>query len=499
MQAEQHEIWRPNPGPQTQFLACTADEALYGGAAGGGKTDAMLAAPTRWLHHPSFRALILRRTFPELKKSLFDRARELYKGIDPGADFNETDKEWEFSTHAKLFFGHLQHESDVEQYQGSAFQFVGFEELCHFLKKQYLYLFTRARSAQGLPIRIRATANPGGPGHDWVFERWAPWLDRRPEYKGVRAASGEVLWFLPGATNDEPERLLDGGRSEALALVSAWEQLSDIDKARTPRPRSRTFIAAKLSDNPALMRNDPGYADRIRAQDAVTRAQLLDGNWLARAARGVLFKRAWFDIVDAAPAVARRIRFWDRAATADPVNARVAGKKPNTDPDYTVGTKLARSEGGVWFVEDVIRFRGRPQEVEDTIRQTAITDGKGVSIGLWQDPGSAGKFEVDYYVTKVLVGYDVHPYLQVKDKVTYAKPFSAQCEARNVKLVNGSWVPPWLQELEEFPEGGHDDQEDSAAGAFMALNGEPIADPGDTNYPRGERRFAKHGEDWDDD
>ena len=456
--------WEPNPGPQTRFVACAADEALYGGAAGGGKSDGLLAAATRWLHEPQFRALILRRTFPELKKSLFDRAQELYKGIDPGAKFNETDKEWKFSTGSKLYFGHAQYESDIEQYQGAAFQFVGFDELTHFTKKQYLYLFTRARSAYGLPIRVRATANPGGEGHDWVLERWAPWLDRRPEYKGPRVGSGAVLYFLSGHSPDDPERLLEGGRDEARSLLAAWDRLSPDDQALTPRPHSRTFIAAKLTDNPALMRNDPGYADRIRVQDVVTRRQLLDGDWMVRALPGLLFRRAWCRLLDIAPQdVLQRVRFWDRAATEE-------GK--GNDPDWTVGVRMSKPRSGGWCIEDVVRLRATPKVVEETIKRTAEMDAKidrSCEVRLSQDPGSAGKFEAAYY-TEALAKFIVRCIPETGDKVSRFQPFSAQAEAGNVTIVRGPWNEPYIQSLEAFPSKGvHDDDADATSGAFVAL------------------------------
>jgi predicted phage terminase large subunit-like protein len=457
-EAEPLFVWRPNPGPQARFVTCSADEILYGGAAGGGKSDGLLAGVTRWIGHPQFRALILRRTIPELKKSLYDRARELYQGIDPGAKFNETDREWEFSTKAKLYFGHAEHEHSVHQYQGAAFQFVGFDELTHFTRSQYLYLFTRARSAHGIPVRIRATANPGGTGHDWVFDRWRPWLDRRPEYIGPRAESGESLWFVASADPGGLERWLSGGKGEALELLAAWEGLTPEQQQRTPRPRSRTFIAAKLSDNPALMQNDPGYADRIRAQDVVTRRRLLDGDWLVQPAAGLYFQRGWFKWLEVAPAdVLGRVRRWDLASTED--------------GDWTVGVRMSRpKDSGLWVIEDVIRVRMRPEGVERTILATAETDPRGTRIVLPQDPGQAGKAQADSYAQK-LSRYDIRFERETGDKVTRAQPFSAQCEAGNVAIVRSCPnAEPFLQSLEAFPdEGVHDDDVDAASGAYVAL------------------------------
>lgn len=450
-------IWRPNPGPQTQFLACSADECLYGGAAGGGKTDGMIACPTRWLQHPKFRALILRRTLPELKQSIFDRAFEFYKAIDPGADFNKTENQWTFSTGAKLFFGHAEHEDSVHRYQGSAFQLIGFEELTHFTRAQYLYLFTRARSAYGLPIRIRATANPGGEGHEWVFERWAPWLNKRPNYTGPRAASGEILYFVPGRSPEDPERYLPGGRTEADELLARWALLSDDEKSATPRPVSRTFIAAKLSDNPELIKNDPGYADRIRMQDAVTRRQLLDGDWLATAAPGAYYRRGWFRFLDVKPAVvAARVRRWDLASTED-------------GGDWTVGVRMALLQDRSFVVEDVVRARLRPAGVAALVLATAELDGKACHISFAQDPGQAGKAQVEAYV-RMLAGWVVRAEPETGDKTTRQAPFSAQCEANNVAIVRGAWNEPFLQTLEAFPtKGVHDDDVDAGGGAFTYL------------------------------
>lgn len=450
--------WRPHPGPQTRFVSCNAEEILYGGAAGGGKSDGLLAGVTRWVAHPNFRALILRRTFPELQKSLFDRARELYTGIDPGATFNQTDKEWRFSTGAKLYFGHAEHEHSVEQYQGSAFQYVGFDELTHFTRKQYMWLFGRARSAHGIPIRIRATSNPGGSGNDWVFERWAPWLDSRPDYKGPRAKSGEVLWFIAGKNADDPERWLPGGKAEAVELLRAWETLSPEEQNETPRPRSRTFIGARLSDNPTLMKNDPGYADRLRAMDPVSRRRYLDGDWLARAAAGAYFQRGWFKWLDAAPVDVRQtVRRWDLASTED--------------GDWTVGVRMLRprDETQPWVIDDVVRIRMRPGGVKATVLATAKMDGRGVRIVIPQDPGQAGVDQAEAYARE-LAGYDVRFPRETGDKVVRAQPFSAQCEAGNVALVRAPWNEPFLQSLEAFPDAGvHDDDVDAAAGAFQAL------------------------------
>jgi len=116
----------------------------------------------------------------------------------------------------------------------------------------------------------------------------------------------------------------------------------------------------------------------------------------------------------------------------------------------------------------VVRFRGTPAEVVATIKQTAELDGKGVAIALEQDPGQAGKFESDWYL-RALVGWNVRAYPVMRDKIARAQPVSAQAEAGNVKLVRGPWNETFIQELEAFPEGSHDDQVDGLSCGFNAI------------------------------
>lgn len=427
------EDWKPNKGPQTRFLSLTCHEALYGGAAGGGKSDALLVDAIRYVgrgYGRRYSALLLRREFPDLEKSLMKRAHDLYPRI--GGTWSGQPKTWTFPMGETVSFGHAQHELDVHQYQGAEFQFVAFDEETSFTRYQYTYMFSRLRSPVGVPCRMRGATNPGGEGHDWVFERFAPWLDTAHPNP---AAPGEVRYFAHD----------DNGAEFACPKG-------------TPDSRGRTFVPAVLSDNPYLA-SDGAYRRGLDELDPVTRAQLKDGNWLAKAAAGAYFKRAWFEFVDAAPADARRIRYWDRAATE-----ASAGK----DPDWTVGAKLAITRDRRVFIEDIVRLRANPGDVEKAIKATAELDGKAVKIGIEQDPGSAGKFEAAYYIRE-LGGWNVKAYPASGHKVTRAGPISAQCLARNVKIVRGTWNDKLVRELEEFPDSNHDDQVDAVSGAYSAL------------------------------
>jgi predicted phage terminase large subunit-like protein len=424
--------WQAAPGAQTRFLSSSAYEVLFGGAAGGGKSVALLMAALRGTKDAAYRALLLRRTFPELQRSLIEVSRQIYPLV--GGVYNESRKTWTFPSGAKIEFGHLESEHDVHQYQSAEYSFIGFDELTSFTRGMYVYMLSRLRSSTGLPIQVRAATNPGGKdGHDWVMESWRPWLDPTAP---LIAEPSQTLHYR---------------------IVDDTEQWCE----KGPGTLSRQFIPARAIDNPYLMEHDPEYITRLGALDPVTRAQLRDGNWLIKPGAGMYFKASWFGVVEHGPGEAKRVRYWDRAASEN--------------GDWTVGLRLAHTVDGTFTVEDVVRFRARPAEVEARIKATAAADGKGVMVGIEQDPGQAGVFEADYYV-KQLVGYNVRTFRPTGDKVTRALPASAQAEHSNIKIVRGAWNQPFLEELEGFPEASHDDQVDALSGAFNSIaSAAPVA------------------------
>ncbi len=240
---------------QAEFLLLPERESLYGGAAGGGKTDAMLMAALQYAQVPGYAALILRRTFPQLDQadSMIPRAHEWLGPTD--AVWSDGRKTWHFPSGATLQFGHLQAETDKYNYQSAAYQFIAFDELTQFTESQYRYLFSRLRRKEGVhvPVRMRAASNPGGVGHVWVKGRFV-----KPEHP------------------------------------------------------KRPFIPARLKDNPYL--DTAEYIESLMELQPVEREQLLAGDWEVRE-QGKVFTRSWFSIVPEAPAVMKEVRFWDMAAT----------------------------------------------------------------------------------------------------------------------------------------------------------------------------------------
>jgi predicted phage terminase large subunit-like protein len=220
----------------------------------------------------------------------------------------------------------------------------------------------------------------------------------------------------------------------------------------------RIFIPAKLDDNPSLDKNK--YIESLNELDPITRRQYLLGDWTARHG-GSIFLREWFKdkICGAPPHDVRVVRYWDLAATKP---------KDGRDPDWTVGVKMGAKDG-FFYVMDVQRFRGSPSTVEDRVRLTAKLDGVKTRVYMEQEPGSSGVSLIDYYHRKILSGYIFYGVKTTGSKSERAAPFSSACEGGLVSLVDGSWIGSFLDELEAFPVGSHDDQVDAASGAFEQL------------------------------
>lgn len=443
---------RPQQGPQEAFLCTKADIAIYGGSAGGGKSFGLLLEPVRHMHNEEFKGVIFRRETPMITNpgGLWDESMKIYRAL--GASPHETRREWTFPSGMTLKFSHLQHEGDKFNWQGSQIPFIGFDEITHFTETQFFYMISRARSTSGVPAYIRGTCNPDP--DSWVAKFLEWWIDqdeKSPTFGlAIPERAGEIRWFI--RINDE---MIWADDVEELEFIYGEEFIKE-----NP-PMSVTFIPAKVTDNKILLEKDPSYIAKLNSMSRVDRGRLKDGNWKIKAAAGNVFRRDWFKIVETAPVnVKARVRYWDRAATE--VNEK------NKDPDWTRGVRMSIDHSGNIYIEHVEGIRGTPNAVERTIVNTASRDSKSVPVRVEQDPGSAGKMEVNYYI-RLLAGYDVAARLATKDKQTRAKPFSSQAEAGNVFLVRGSWNDEYLTELENFPDAPHDDQVDASSGAYNDL------------------------------
>lgn len=234
-------IWQPQPR-QAAFLARPEPEALYGGAAGGGKSDALLAEALRQVHIPHYRALILRKTYPQLT-DLIDRSAAIYGAAFPGAVYNATARCWTFPSGARICFGGMQYGKDRTNYQGKAYDYIAFDELTHFSWEEYSYMLSRNRpSGPGTRVYMRAATNPGGVGHGWVRQRFvapAPPMTPITERYTVTGPDGRLIRLA----------------------------------------RSRVFVPSTVFDNRILLQNDPQYLASLAALPQAERQALLYGRW----------------------------------------------------------------------------------------------------------------------------------------------------------------------------------------------------------------------------
>lgn len=225
------------------------DEILFGGGAGGGKSFALVADVYEYLKLPKSNALLFRRTFPELQESIINKALEFYP--QNAYRYNSSDKIMTFINGSRLKFGYLENEQDKFRYQGGEWGYIGFDELTHFSKTQYLYLKSRNRNTKGYPNVIRGTSNPGGKYHDWVKERF------------IDPALPNVVHEIVETRN---------GKEYVTKLL---------------------YIPSLLKDNPHL--NEDDYTKSLMHLPDIEREALLNGNW--DLSFGEIFKRADFKVI----------------------------------------------------------------------------------------------------------------------------------------------------------------------------------------------------------
>lgn len=383
-------------------------EALFGGQAGGGKTDALLMAALMYADTPGYSALLLRRTYADLSLpgALMDRAHQWLRGTD--AKWHETEKTWEFPSGATLTFGYLQTENDKYRYQGAELQFIGFDELTQFTQTQYTYLFSRLRRRVDVhaPLRMRSASNPGGVGHAWVYDR----------FPIGRAAEG----------------------------------------SRT----GRVFVPSGLDDNQHIDRGE--YVRSLIELDEITRAQLLDGQWITDPAKKP-YRRDWWRAKNrhSSPdgignqSVARFIS-WDTA------------HKDNEGADYSVGLVAELLPDYRLAVRDVVRSRLEFPELPTQIQRLAERyegDGKLRAV-IVEDKGSGTSALQTLRKSSPgwLAGL-LQPFTPTVDKPQRARQSAVWCSRDCVLLPapdgGALWLADFENEIYEFPDVLHDDQVDA--------------------------------------
>jgi predicted phage terminase large subunit-like protein len=406
LEPRRSDYWIEEPSlTQKVFLKSLQQEVLFGGAAGGGKSSALIMAALQYVDVPGYSAILFRRTYADLALpgALMDRFRDWTMQFED-VHWNANSYTATFPSGARVTFGYLNNVNDYLRYKGSEFQFIGMDEVTEIRESDYRYMFSRLRGpASGplaqVPLRMRAATNPAP---NWVRQRF----------------------------------LVEG------------------------KDKGRIFIPSLLTDNPGI--DAVKYRSVLQELDPIERQRLEFGDWWSTTL-GSLFDRESFEIVDhnEIPSFSPEtqiVRFWDLAGT-EPTQS-------NPDPDWTVGC-LGAFDKGVFYVMDIRRIRAKGDKIEKFIRATAAEDGPEIAIMMEQEPGSSGKNLIDQYARYVVPGYNFTGQRATGDKVTRAKPLSAAAANGNVRLIRAEWNTDFLDEISSFPEARiHDDQVDATVHAF---------------------------------
>jgi hypothetical protein len=318
--------WQPNPGPQTAAFHCEADELFYGGAAGGGKTDLLLglAGTQHW------RAIVFRRVFPNMR-SIIERSREVYNSQNESHSkdsYNESLHIWRLASGRIIEFAAIQYEQDKRNFQGRPHDLYGWDEITEFTESQFRFVNAWNRSTKpGQRCRVVATGNPPtSPEGEWVLRYWRPWLDSQHPNP---AKPGELRWFA-----------VIEGRDIEVEDSTPFEHNGELIQ-----PRSRTFIPARLDDNPQL--RDTGYKSVLQSLPEPLRSQMLYGDFTATARDD-----AW-QCIPTAWIIAAQNRWLTAERPA--LTLRAVGVDPSRGgDDETVIAKLY----GTWF-DELVKHPGK--------------------------------------------------------------------------------------------------------------------------------------------
>lgn len=482
-------IIKPQKGKQELALNIEVDVLIYGGAAGSGKSRLLLMKPLAFMDDPNFECVFFRRTTKALDKagSLWPEGKKLYRPFNP--KIRQQAHQIIFDSGATITMDHLEHNELTAEanHQGTQYSAVFFDELTHFSQEAFLYMIGRLRSASEADSFCMASCNPDF--DSWVLN-WVEWyLDESGTPDPDKC--GTIRYFV---TVDERPVFADT-REE---LIEAYPDLcyqkdNDGNEVLVP-PQSFAFIGGTIFDNPALIKANPGYLASLKAQTAVNRARLLDGNWYARPEGSGYFLRSWLNKVDKPPN-GITVRAWDKASSEPSDVERF--------PDFTASVKMIKSRDGRYCIvgdyhpenEDRHgpykgKFREKPGARDTLMVKQALHDKKHCVVILPVDPGQAGKTEFQESAKKFIehgIPVKADPAPSNKSKLTKFSPFSSACELGLVDIVESSFpdaqtLNQFYKELEAFDgerstRQRKDDIPDACASAFNTLaesRGAPI-------------------------
>lgn len=435
-----------------------------------------------YIKDPNYQASYFRRNTKQLTQQggLWEEAKKMFGHFK--AKPNETALKCTFPSGSSLAFNHLEHEKHKESYQGGQLSAVFFDELTHFSQTQFTYLLSRLRSDSEVDGFCMASCNPSN--DSWVKNWIEWWLD--DEGYPDKVKQGKVRYYL--LIDDKPVFADDAQTLKELYPDSCRIYNPADDIYIEVEPKTFTFLAGTIFDNPALIRANPKYLAELNSLPRVERSQLLDGCWNAVPESSGYFKREWLGKVERVPLGCKEVRAWDKAATEP--------SEVNRYPDFTASIKLLKDNNNEYYIvggycpenfdkaePDIKgRFRRRAGDRDNIILAQSKHDGSDTIIIFPQDAGAAGVTEFQESAKKLIQeGFVVKkdPAPSTRSKLNKFTPFAAACENKLVHIVESSFpdkktLEAFYSELEKFDgerssTSKKDDQADAVATAFNYL------------------------------
>lgn len=427
---------------------------LVGGGAGSGKSFTCLVKALKYVKDPAARVLIIRESQPVLKipGGLIDESSSIYGHF--GAVYKIQPMEWVFPNGATIKFAAMP--DNMAKWQGLQYTAALVDEAAGFTQEQILFLLSRMRSPKYKGhLSLTMTVNPDK--NSFLFDWLQYCLD--PDTGIPKEGTEDITRYF---VNLNGKMLWGNSIAELYKEHGAGYILG-----KNFNPTSFRFIPMTIYDNPVLMKANPGYLASLLAQPRVNQQRFLHGSWTARPEGSSYFDRSWIKFVDYPPVNPMAVvRSWDLAASVP--------SEVNKDPDYTVGLKMSRDKMGMYYIEDVHRFRKLSDGVIKEIAATGHLDGEQVKVTIPCDPGAGGKM-ANMFMSRTLAEQGVATKsistTGHTGKVNNFLPFCSLAEGGSVCIVKGDWNDDYLTELEFFTgrRTGHDDQVDATSSAFNAL------------------------------
>lgn len=461
----------PQRGMQHAVAESTASHIFLGGRASTGKTWYVVWHPTQFIGVKDYNCTYVRRDREEMRVTggLWDEAAAMWVSL-PNMHLRRREMECQWPVRrptwkTKMISIHIETPEELEKKKGMQSCDLVFEEATGFKESSVVYIMTRNRPFRGCkkPAQCFLTVNPDR--DSWVFNWVRPWVD--PEHKLYPTKHGVIRlmrrWESEHLPDEIKRYLLD--RDGALCwLDPEYNVWAAAQTPEQPPAWTLTYIEGSIYENRALLNTPGGRGNlaNLQSQDTIVRERLLFGNWLIRDTESHTFQRGWFGTpLKKCPPLQSTIRSWD-------YSARRTYTKNRSKPDYTVGIKiglLKESKGGrpIYIILGAYRKRCTASEGEDATAACAKSDGKSVTIVMQRTYGDEGLRLVDAYRRHVVPGYSVVGVQLRGLKEDRSGPFSAAAQQGRVLILEGPWVPEYLTECADFPNGRYDDQVDATS------------------------------------